>query len=81
MCWLKVALQRSRNIIPATAEQLKFAREQLWAAMQQGVKMEVGSLLDGLEGIFVPAGPSGAPSRGRLDTLPTGRNFFSVDNR
>ncbi|MGP9645015.1 MULTISPECIES: cobaltochelatase subunit CobN [unclassified Halomonas] len=66
---------------PATAEQLTFAREQLWAAMQKGVKMEVGSLLDGLEGIFVPAGPSGAPSRGRLDTLPTGRNFFSVDNR
>ncbi len=29
----------------------------------------------------MPAGPSGAPSRGRLDTLPTGRNFFSVDNR
>lgn len=66
---------------PATAEQLRFAREHLWAAMQQGVTMEIGSLLDGLEGMFVPAGPSGAPSRGRLDTLPTGRNFFSVDNR
>ncbi|MBF3263551.1 cobaltochelatase subunit CobN, partial [Pseudomonas aeruginosa] len=26
-------------------------------------------------------GPSGAPSRGRLDVLPTGRNFFSVDVR
>ncbi|MCS6760183.1 MAG: cobaltochelatase subunit CobN [Candidatus Devosia euplotis] len=25
--------------------------------------------------------PSGSPSRGRLDVLPTGRNFFSVDNR
>jgi len=29
----------------------------------------------------VPAGPSGAPSRGRPDVLPTGRNFFSVDTR
>ena len=66
---------------PATAAQLRYAREHLWVAMQRGVKMEIQSLLDGLDGLFVPAGPSGAPSRGRLDTLPTGRNFFSVDNR
>ncbi|WP_249977941.1 cobaltochelatase subunit CobN [Vreelandella olivaria] len=66
---------------PATAAQLRYAREHLWVAMQRGVKMEIQSLLDGLEGKFVPPGPSGAPSRGRLDTLPTGRNFFSVDNR
>jgi len=42
---------------------------------------EMGGLLDALNGRFVPAGPSGAPSRGRLDVLPTGRNFFSVDVR
>ncbi|MBZ5488976.1 cobaltochelatase subunit CobN [Halomonas aquamarina] len=65
---------------PATAEQLRFARR-LWASMQRGVTLEIQSLLDGLGGLFVPAGPSGAPSRGRLDVLPTGRNFFSVDNR
>ncbi len=35
----------------------------------------------GLEGRFVPPGPSGSPSRGRLDVLPTGRNFYSVDTR
>ena len=39
------------------------------------------ALLDGLDGKFVAPGPSGAPSRGRLDVLPTGRNFYSVDNR
>ncbi|MDR5904115.1 cobaltochelatase subunit CobN [Franzmannia qiaohouensis] len=66
---------------PATAEQCQFARERLWRDMQQGAEMEIQSLLDGLEGRFVPPGPSGAPSRGRLDVLPTGRNFFSVDNR
>ena len=33
-------------------------------------------------GRAVPAaGPSGAPTRGRLDVLPTGRNFYSVDTR
>ncbi|SFB02935.1 cobaltochelatase CobN [Pseudomonas sp. NFIX10] len=42
---------------------------------------EIRGLLDALSGRFVPAGPSGAPSRGRLDVLPTGRNFFSVDVR
>jgi cobaltochelatase CobN len=74
-------LSKLAHDYPATAQQLRYAREQLWVAMQRGVKMEIQSLLDGLDGLFVPPGPSGAPSRGRLDTLPTGRNFFSVDNR
>ncbi len=38
-------------------------------------------LLTALAGQFVAPAPSGAPTRGRLDTLPTGRNFFSVDSR
>lgn len=42
---------------------------------------EMQGLLTGLSGQFVPAGPSGAPTRGRMDVLPTGRNFFSVDAR
>jgi len=42
---------------------------------------EMAALLDGLDGKFVMPGPSGAPSRGRLDVLPTGRNFYSVDIR
>ena len=42
---------------------------------------EIASLLKGLAGRFVAPGPSGAPTRGRLDVLPTGRNFFSLDMR
>ncbi len=42
---------------------------------------EIRNLLRGLEGRFVPPGASGAPTRGRLDVLPTGRNFFSIDSR
>ena len=34
-----------------------------------------------LDGRFVEPGPSGAPTRGRTDVLPTGRNFFSIDSR
>jgi cobaltochelatase CobN len=42
---------------------------------------EIDGLMRGLSGRFVPPGPSGAPTRGRPDVLPTGRNFYSVDTR
>jgi cobaltochelatase CobN len=42
---------------------------------------ELAGLLGGLAGGFVAPGPSGAPTRGRPDVLPTGRNFYSVDTR
>ncbi|MDB4051728.1 cobaltochelatase subunit CobN, partial [Planktomarina sp.] len=42
---------------------------------------EIKGLLNALAGEFVCPGPSGAPTRGRLDVLPTGRNFYSVDSR
>jgi cobaltochelatase CobN len=42
---------------------------------------ELAALLAGLDGRAVAPGPSGAPTRGRADVLPTGRNFFSVDTR
>ena len=37
------------------------------------------AVLSALEGRYVPAGPSGSPSRGMWNVLPTGRNFYSVD--
>ncbi|MDR2198626.1 MAG: cobaltochelatase subunit CobN [Deltaproteobacteria bacterium] len=40
---------------------------------------EIDSALKALRGGFVEPGPSGAPSRGQTDILPTGRNFYSVD--
>ncbi len=40
---------------------------------------ELTNTLRGLAGRFVPAGPSGAPTRGMARILPTGRNFYSVD--
>ncbi len=44
-------------------------------------RAEIQGLLHGLAGGFVAPGPSGAPTRGRPDVLPTGRNFYSVDTR
>ena len=42
---------------------------------------EMANLLLGLRGGHVPAGPSGAPTRGGAHVLPTGRNLYSVDPR
>ncbi len=38
-------------------------------------------LLRALGGRFVTPGPAGAPARGRLDVLPTGRNLYAIDPR
>lgn len=40
---------------------------------------EIDASLKGFSGRFVEPGPSGAPTRGQADILPTGRNFFSID--
>ena len=42
---------------------------------------EMQALVDALAGRRVAPGPGGAPSRGRRDVLPTGRNLYSVDPR
>ncbi|NBM16354.1 cobaltochelatase subunit CobN [Streptomyces sp. GC420] len=40
---------------------------------------EIDHILRALDGGYVPAGPSGSPTRGLVNVLPTGRNFYSVD--
>ena len=42
---------------------------------------ELTSVVRALNGRHIESGPSGAPTRGRVDVLPTGRNFYSVDPR
>lgn len=50
-------------------------------ALDRCGETEIAGLMRALEGRFVAPGPSGAPTRGRPDVLPTGRNFFSLDSR
>ena len=64
-----------------TAPELLQIKEVLWPRLQDCAEAERSALLRGLAGRRVAAGPSGAPSRGRPDVLPTGRNFYSVDLR
>jgi cobaltochelatase CobN len=42
---------------------------------------EITNFLRALNGEYIPSGASGAPTRGRMDVLPTGKNFYSVDIR
>ncbi len=55
-------------------------RDRLLPALQK-TSEEITHLLHGLDGGYVPSAPSGAPTRGRPEVLPTGKNFYSVDIR
>jgi cobaltochelatase CobN len=63
---------------PPVADVLRFAATQVVPRLA-GTGQEITRLLDGLAGRYIPAGPSGSPTRGRVDVLPTGKNFYSVD--
>ena len=66
---------------PASTAVLDWLRTKLAPALDASGAAEIAGLLRGLDGRFVPPGPSGAPSRGRPEVLPTGRNFYSLDTR
>ena len=67
--------------LPHTERVLMRLRNSVLPSLDACGEQEMRHLRRGLEGRFVPPGPSGSPSRGRPDVLPTGRNFYSVDTR
>ena len=64
-----------------SAEVLSHARDPIRERLDVCGPREADAMLRALEGRFVPSGASGAPTRGRPEVLPTGRNFFSIDSR
>jgi cobaltochelatase CobN len=66
---------------PAATKALERIRQRLMPNLLACGRTEKGAFLAGLAGERIAAGPSGAPTRGRPDLLPTGRNFYSVDLR
>jgi cobaltochelatase CobN len=72
------ALQRDAWRYTGADPTLRFVSARLVPALRQ-TSDEIAQLLHGLDGRFVAAGPSGAPTRGMAHVLPTGRNFYSVD--
>ncbi|MGB3267492.1 MAG: cobaltochelatase subunit CobN, partial [Microcoleus sp.] len=63
-----------------TQQELDWIENYLLPSLIQ-TNQEITNLLRGLDGRHIPSGASGAPTRGRPDVLPTGRNFYSVDIR
>lgn len=66
---------------PCSERTLQHLRDQLLPRLLACAGAERHAFLHALGGGRIAAGPSGAPTRGRPDVLPTGRNFYSVDLR
>jgi cobaltochelatase CobN len=64
--------------VPAVEAVLRFAATEVVPRLA-ATAGEVDAVLHALAGGYVPAGPSGSPTRGMVNVLPTGRNFYSVD--
>lgn len=69
------------DALPRTARVLARLSDDVLPRLDACGRAEMRALRRGFEGRFVAPGPSGSPSRGRPDVLPTGRNFYSVDTR
>jgi cobaltochelatase CobN len=63
------------------AEASGIAQDELAALLQTSAEAERDGLIAALDGRFIQPGPAGAPVKGRLDVLPTGRNLYAVDPR
>ncbi len=66
---------------PASAAVIETIESHIRPTLRACGPDEGQGLLTALAGKFLAPAPSGAPTRGRLDVLPTGRNFYSVDTR
>src|SRR5207245_9113506 len=69
---------KSPSPIRQVARVLEFACTELVPRLN-ATTGEIDAVLHALDGGYVPAGPSGSPTRGLVNVLPTGRNFYSVD--
>ncbi|MEU8011473.1 cobaltochelatase subunit CobN [Micromonospora parva] len=73
-----VVAEATGRPIPDAAAVLRFAAIELVPRLDRTTD-ELTHTLGALDGRFVPPGPSGSPTRGLVNVLPTGRNFYSVD--
>ena len=65
------------ELLPSERQALEKVEDDL-ARLDRSISAsdEMGALLSGFDGAYIPPGPSGLITRGRPDILPTGRNFY-----
>ena len=75
-----VARILGKRVSPAQSAQLNELRDRILDIDRRiSESDEIGALLSGMDGRYIPAGPSGQITRGHDEVLPTGRNFYSLD--
>jgi len=71
---LKFRLDKAKNVEEAFMRALDIVER-----IKRSGASEYGGLLAGIGGGYVEPGASGALTRGKIEVLPTGRNFYAVD--
>jgi cobaltochelatase CobN len=77
-CVAEVVTEVLGEADPAVEAVLSFAATEVVPRLAATTD-EVTAVLRALDGRYIAAGPSGSPTRGLVNVLPTGRNFYSVD--
>ncbi len=78
-----------KELIPSLKEKIEhnnhpihqYICNDLYPRLINSTQKEKENFLRGIQGKRIESGPSGSPTRGRPEVLPTGRNFYSVDLR
>ena len=66
--------------IEGLVELITWAKEFLAPKLEMTAR-EIPQLLKGVDKKYIEPGASGLLTRGKIDVLPTGRNFYSIDTR
>jgi len=74
-----------KEIIPQnwtnTMDVLENIKTEIVPSIKSSGKKEHAGIVTLLDGKFLHPGPSGAPTRGKIEVFPTGKNFYSIDMR
>lgn len=79
---LEIETVQALSLSEAQQENLKITATYICDVIAPNLAMtrqEITNTLRALNGEYIEPGPGGAPTSGRADILPTGRNFFGVD--
>ena len=77
---LEVVKVKKPDRIKELAELITWAKDFLAPKLEMTAR-EIPQLLRGMDKRYIEPGASGLLTRGKIDVLPTGRNFYSVDTR